>query len=145
MEQTAMSKRKDKAPKLDKTFVYVSCKAPTGIYAETGNKGEPGHRVVLIKGANEGTFNPRDGRFTPTTVGGFGLTQIDAAFWNEWRKTREAFVAEWEGKKLLAVHDSKDEADAWRLDNAESVTGFEPLDPTKMPKGLEAAPTGHAV
>lgn len=140
-----MSKKPQKPAKLDKTFVYVSCKAPTGIYAELGTKGEPGHQVVLIKGANEGTFNPRDGRFTPTTVGGFGLTQVPAAFWEAWRATRASFVAEYESKKLLAVHDSKDEADAWRLDNAESVSGFEPLDPAKMPKGLEPAPTGAAV
>lgn len=140
-----MSKKNPPKAKSDKTFVYVSCKAPTGLYAELGNKGEPGYRFHLIKGANEGTFNPRDGRFTPTTVGGFGLTQLPAAFWDEWRESRKAFVEEYESKKLLAVHDSKDEADAWRLDNAESVTGFEPLNPDKMPKGLEAAPTGAAV
>jgi hypothetical protein len=144
MEQTAMSK-KQKQPKPEQTFVYVSCKAPTGLYAELGNKGEPGHQVVVIKGANQGTFNPRDGRFTPTTVGGFGLTEVPKVFWDAWRKTREAFVAEWEAKKFLNVADSKDEADAWRHDNAETVTGFEPLDPGKMPKGLEPASTGPAI
>lgn len=138
-----MSKKKPAA--LPKTFVYVSCKAPLGLFTELGNKGEPGYRKMLIKGANEGHFNPRDGRFTATTVGGFGLTEVPVEYWNAWRKTREAFVAEWEAGNLIAVHDSKDEADAWRLEHADSVTGFEPLDPGKMPKGLEAAPTGAAV
>jgi hypothetical protein len=140
-----MSKKKTAPAKLAKTFVYVACKAPLGLFTELGVKGQPGYRKMLIKGANEGHFNPRDGRFTATTLGGFGLTEVPAEYWAEWRKTREAFVAEWEAGKLLSVHDSKDEADAWRIENADSVTGFEPLDPSKMPKGLEAAPTGHAV
>lgn len=139
-----MSKRKEKPakPSTEKTFVYVSCKAPTGLYTEIGVRGQPGYEFLVVKGANQGTFNPRDGRFTATTIGGYGLTEVPAKYWAEWRASREAFIAQWESAKILAVHDSKDEADAWRLDNAETVTGFEPLNPDKMPAGLEAASTG---
>lgn len=142
-----MSKpQKSKPAKLDKTFVYVSCKAPTGILATNGDdKDAPGYLKVLIKGANEGKFNPRNGMFTSTTVGGFGLTEVPFAFWSEWAEKNKAFVESYKAKKLLAVHDSRDEADAWRIENADSVSGFEPLDPNKMPKGLEAAPIGASV
>lgn len=137
-----MSKKKTAPAKLDKTFVYVSCKAPLGLYAELGNKGEPGYEFHVLKGANEGKFNPRDGRFSATTLGGFGLTEVPAKFWETWRASRAAYVAEMEGKKLLAVHDSRDEADAWRIEHADSVTGFEPFNPDKMPAGLEPVPGG---
>lgn len=141
-----MSKKPNKPAKpLAQTFVYVVCKAPLGILAEIGDKGQPTYRKVLFKGANEGTFNPRDGRFTPTTVGGFGLTQVEFAFWNDWKAANKAFVAEYENNKLLAAFNSKDEADAYRIEHADSVSGFEPLDPSKMPKGLEPASTGQAV
>lgn len=140
-----MSKKPQKPAKLDRTFAYVSCKAPLGILAEIGNKGDVGYRKVLIKGANEGKFNPRTGQFTSTTVGGFGLTEVPLDFWRDWSASNASFVEQYKAGKLLAEHESRDEADAWRIENADSVSGFEPLDPNKMPKGLEAAPIGASV
>lgn len=125
----------DKAPAVK----FLVCKMPTGINLELGNKGEPDYSMQIVKGANEGRFNAADGRFIETTVNGYGLTQVSAAFWNKWAGKHGAIVSEWKRKRLLDAFDSRDEADMYRTANGDVRTGFEPFDTAKMPKGLEAA------
>jgi hypothetical protein len=126
-------------------ILYITCNMPTGILLELGDKGTPGYEKTVAKGANEGTFD-RNGRFTSTTVGGYGLTEIPADFYYRWKAANMAIADEWEDRKLLVVHETRAAADDFRKANGHVRTGFEPIDPeTMMPKGLEAAPTGAAV
>ncbi len=140
--------------------MHVACKLPLGINLEFGVKGEPGFEFKIVKGANEGKFNAADGRFIDQTVNGYGYTKLDAEFWKKWstggdiverdvhngskiakaeRNARVAIVAGWKKDRLLDVFESRDELDMYREANGDVRTGFEPFDPAKMPKGLEAS------
>lgn len=125
-------------PKTPST-IFVVCKMPTGVLLELNNKGEPDYEMQLLKGANEGKFNPADGRFIESTENGYGLTRISNSFWRRWKSKNTACAAEWERKRLVAAFDSLDEANMFRTANGDVRTGFEPFDPNKMPKGLEMA------
>jgi hypothetical protein len=112
---------------------------PTGVLLELGAKGEPNYEMQLIKGANEGKFNAADGRFIEKTENGFGLTMVSSSFWDRWAAKNKAIVAEWKRNRVVDAFDSRDEADMFRTANGDVRTGFEPFDPAKMPKGLEAS------
>jgi hypothetical protein len=123
-------------------ILFVACNLPTGILMEIGEKGDDGYEMRLIKGANEGRFD-RTGRFSHTTIGGYGMTEIDADFYYRWKAAYMNFALRSEKNKILTVHESREACLKFCEDHAHVRTGFEPLDPVKdMPKGLEAAPDG---
>lgn len=105
--------------------VLVGCKLPHGIILEVPHPdGEI--ETVELNGLNKVLI-----------VGStFGATEVDAAFWEAWIlknaesdlvKSGSVFVAK-DLRSLKAIGD----------ENAKRETGFEPLDPNKLPKGLKS-------
>jgi hypothetical protein len=72
-------------------------------------------------------------------VNGYGLTLVPASLWGRWAGRNKAMVEEWKRNRVVDAFDSRDEADMFRTANGDVITGFEPFDPQKMPKGLEPA------
>jgi hypothetical protein len=144
-----MNEKSNLAPSsTDARALYIICKAPTGVLCEIGNKGQAGYRMQLIAGANQGTFRKGDGMFLSSTVNDYGITVVSSEFWNAWKKTAQGknLLGEYEGRKIIVVCESKDEAEAARLDGGDVKTGFEAINPDKLPiKGLERSPVGPDV
>jgi hypothetical protein len=123
------------APKSQNT-VMVGCKLPNGLNLEIFEEGKTdddkkifrrtGDRV-LVRGSN-----------SSNVVGGFGLTRVDADFWEKWRAQHASFPALKAG--LIFAEERQDRAADHALDAKEAKTGLEPIDPNKPPKGIEAVP-----
>jgi hypothetical protein len=98
---------------------------------------------MQLKGANEGKFNPADGRFRVVDRERLRPHGRLADLLERVEKDRAgkaiARRVEVARKIVVDVFESRDEADMFRASNGDVRTGFEPFDPDKMPKGLEAA------
>lgn len=132
----------------DVRALYIICKAPTGVLCEIGEKGKKGYRKQLIAGANQGVFRKGDGMFIATTVNDYGITVVSSEFWNAWKKTTQGknLLEQYEPSRVIMACDSKDEAELARQDGGDVKTGFEPINPDKLPiKGLERSPVGASV
>ena len=136
--------------------IVIGCKMPSGILLQTGQPGDPGYRELHLKGANQGEIR-EGGLFVAHTMGGFGRTEVDAAFWAAYSegkdivgeettdprtgtvlmtaersrtalvKARKALIDEWQAKDLVFVVATPDLAAATAQDKAAVKTGFEPL------------------
>lgn len=135
-------------------MVVIGNKQPSGVILELGKFGDSGYRRVLLKGANEGAIRA-DGLFIPSTVGGFGRTEVPLDFWNAYKtgedcktsdekRSRVELVKEWQDKNVVFVADSPDLAIAQANEKAAVKTGFEGLDPTKKVGDIEANPEALA-
>lgn len=106
--------------------VTVGCKLPNGLILEMGKPGDSNYTQVVLKGANQANL-----------VGGYGLTSnVSKEFMAVWLKSHSWLPAVRDG--LVFVEDNEANATALALDGEKLKTGFERLDPTKMPEGLEA-------
>jgi hypothetical protein len=130
MEQFHMSERK---------MLKIGCKLPSGLRLEIGKPHDSNYRFVELKGANSGNYTgrPESGRiFVPNTVHGFGVTEVDSELWAEWKRTYKVNAARWEKEGVLFVVEDDASVKAAAADGANVKTGFEQLNPDKMPGGL---------
>lgn len=124
------------APARSRNQVTIGCKLPHGLVIRLYSKseGEDGKPVmatnsepVKLNGAND-----------PKAIFGFGLTQVDAEFWEAWIKQNPTFPAIKNG--LITVQSSAAKAIDQARDNQAAKTGVEPINPDKPAKGIEPVP-----
>lgn len=127
-----------------KTLV-IGCKLASGLLLELGNpQDREGYSSVKLNGANQGEYRGRNENgkiFHSTTEQGFGLTKVDSDFWGKWCNRYKTNSARWLKEGVLFVSDSGNETEvkAQAADLSDVRTGFEQLDPDKLPGGLKSA------
>ena len=95
-----------------KTTVTVHCKLPHGLWIEHPKK--TGDRKLL------------NGAFKATIVGsGYGITEIDADFWQAWAFTHKDYPALKNGS-IYAANNAAD-AQAMSIEHENIKTGLEPM------------------
>jgi hypothetical protein len=138
MEHFSMSERKT---------LTIGCKMPSGLLLEMGDPAnKDDYKSVQLNGANQGEYRGRNENgkiFHSTTEQGFGLTKVDSEFWAAWCKRYTVNSKKWLRDGVLFVADSPDEARGKAADQAEVKTGFEQLDPDKLPAGISNRPAGE--
>lgn len=103
------------------TTVTVGCKLPNGLHLDLGET------RVTVRGTN-----------SAKVVGGHGITEnVDASFFAAWMdKNKElAFVK----NGAIFAHEKRANTEAQAEMMEDAKTGLEPLDPNKLPAGLEKA------
>lgn len=104
-------------------LISVGCKLPSGLHLD-----HEGVRVTL-NGSNSSSI-----------IGGFGLTQVEQAFWDAWKKTHADFEPLKQG--LIFAQEKENNARAEASDKQALENGFEGIDPAKpgkKVKGIEKA------
>ena len=110
------------------SMVTVGCKLPNG-------------RVIHLRGPNHP--NDRGAEFTlrganaSGIIGGHGMTQVPLACWEQWVKENPNDPQLKSG--VLFAHENKNVAEAMALERSGNVTGLEPMNPEKMPAGIQKA------
>lgn len=133
-------------------LITIGCKLPHGLTLEvgleklpTGIWGAPIQGEKYRKATLNGThaeFMKRNPTIQPvaTLNPEPGLTQIPEDFWEEWCKGQGKSHPSRLNNMIFVVPDAKEDATAV-LQAVESLrTGFEPLDPDKLPDLIEEAP-----
>ncbi len=101
--------------------VTVGCKLPSGIILEMGEK------QVRINGVNSVIIESRDA---------FGITEnVDKEFWDAWYATHKDLDMDKRG--FLFANEKANDTKAEIKEKKGEKTKMEPLDPSKLPKGLE--------
>lgn len=132
-------------------FVCVGCKIPNGIILQLSHREsqrEPvmggGHRDVDIWRKTGDKYTVRGPSIPLGTVprfimaGGYAITSgIPEDFWNEWVKQNAD--SEIVRNKLIIGYPQLDYLQDECLDNEKRVTGLEPIDPSRLPRGIETA------
>jgi hypothetical protein len=131
--------------------VTVACKVPSGLHLrlfrmEDFNEPVMGGGTRTVKRAVEmgqrvtvkGFAHPSDKAPTAQISGGYALTPgVDADFFKAWlEQNAESAIVK---NKLIFAHEKATYAESQSREQAELVCGLEPIDPAKMPKGLEKA------
>jgi hypothetical protein len=130
--------------------VIVGCKIPNGLILQLSTMErtiEPvmggGHRDIQI-GRKVGPRYVVKGPAFPVgqvprylIAGGYALTSgIPEEFWNDWYAQNKD--ADYVRNELIVAHKSMEDAERHCIDNESLVTGLEPVDPTKPPRGFKA-------
>jgi len=139
----------DPAPRARNT-VWVECKLPNGIvlYREKDAKAPTGQKVraeveklaLDENGRIKTTANVvrLNGANSSRVIGGHGLTEVPADFWEEWLATHQDFEPLKNG--MIKAQPTRERAAAQALDEQKMPTGFEPIDPNKPGRGLAPVP-----
>lgn len=104
--------------------LYVACKLPSGLNLENG---------IILNGTNHDSAD---------RAGGFGITVVNAALFKSWADQHEDMVAFKRGLIFSGSDAAKVVAKAREYDRLPS--GFEQMDPDKMPAGLTEEDTSKA-
>lgn len=107
--------------------VHVACKLPMGMILELGKPGTDAYKKVTLKGANNALIQDK--------AGGFGLTEIDKEFWDKWSAKFAWLPAVKTG--IVFACEERAAAQAESLNRDKVLSGLEPLDSKKTPKGIE--------
>lgn len=105
--------------------VVVGCKLPNGLIIEVGSPGEDNYWRVQLKGSNAANI-----------IGGYGITEnVDEDNFAKWLKKHAFMPAVKNG--LIFVHGTVESARDIALERKDLKHGFEAVDPSKPPKGIE--------
>jgi hypothetical protein len=120
----------------------VACKLPHGLVLQNSRAIMDGKKVlkwikegpeVVIKGCATHVGQP----ITKEIASGFALTHgVDAEFFRTWIEHHAEFPAVKEG--LIFAYETAEAVAGEAKDKAELESGFEPLDPDKMPAEFSA-------
>jgi hypothetical protein len=130
----------------ERKTLTIGCKLPSGLRLELGNAQDSNYKLVDLNGANQGEYRGRNENgkiFHSTTEQGFGLTKVDSDFWEAWKKRYAVNATKWLRDGVLFVAESPDEAKGIAADQSEVATGFEQLNPDKLPAGIQNRPAGE--
>ncbi len=94
-----------------KNIVVVGCKLPNGIVLDLPNS----EKTVTLNGRNKAVIIGSD----------YGITDVDAEFWEAWHKVNKKFPAVVSGAIFVAA--TRQEADAKAKEFADRETGLEPM------------------
>ena len=121
------------------TAVIVACKLPQGLHAECRDNAGETVRVTFRGSAAERRLQMADdkGRMMdhPTireVKGGYGLTKVDKAFWDQWSK--ENATAPFMKAGLIFAAPNYDRTAGRAREQAEISNGLEPIDPLNADK-----------
>lgn len=118
------------------SIVVVGCKLPSGLIVDLCDPATDEHgRAIMLPRRQPVTFK---GANSSNIVGGFGLTEVDADFWEAWIKQNPTFPAVKAG--LIFAQERRDKAADNAMDHAAAKNGFEGIDPDKPGKGVERVP-----
>ena len=124
------------APAKTSNRVVVACKLPHGLLTQLYELGQTEDKQpIMVKTGDPVQFN---GANSEKAIGGYGLTEIDADYWEAWSKQHHKFVPLKAG--LIFAHERREYATSKAIDQAKANTGFEPIDPNKPAKGIERVP-----
>lgn len=116
--------------------VVVGCKLPNGLIVDLCDPGVNEHgQKIMIPRRQPVTFK---GANSSNIVGGFGLTDVDADFWEAWVKQNAKFPALVNG--LIFAQERRDRAADNAMDHADAKSGFEGINPDRPGKGVERVP-----
>lgn len=120
--------------------VKVGCKLPNGIvlhlHVVDGKGKEARNRIVAESEVRLNGFATKHAvQAAHRIIGGYGMTEVDASFWAEWKKLNATFPPLMNG--LIFAEEDDKVADLEALDRSSLRSGFEPLDRNKPGKGLE--------
>lgn len=121
--------------------VTVACKLPHGMHLELLNAAGHVEERVTIKGARlkttpAGREITKDHLTTEDFGKGFGLTpNVSAAFWERWARENATYPPFARG--MIFAQSDIANAEAQAAEMSGIVTGFEPIDPDKLPQGLK--------
>ncbi len=115
--------------------VSVACALPHGLHLQN-------YKIIdTPQGRMATEVGPRvtlNGSNHPAAVAGFGITEeVDASFMDEWLRANGESDAVKNG--LILVRNSAGAAQGEAKSRKGVKSGFEPLDPAKMPAELKAA------
>lgn len=118
-------------------IVMVGCKLPHGLHLQLYEDGiaEASKEKIKIKSGAPVTLK---GANSSSIVGGFGLTEVRADFWDAWIKANANFPAVKNG--LIFAEARRDRAADRAIDQATAKTGVEAIDPNKPAKGIDPVP-----
>lgn len=138
-----MADEKAPAPKVEapqhktRDTVWVICKLPHGLIIDLEKQVEAeatdasGKRPMVwrttgetltLRGANSSTVIGRNGRIL-----GYGMTEVDSGFWENWIATHKDFPAVKNG--MIATQATRERAMSAAMENKALLTGFEQIEP----------------
>lgn len=122
--------------------VKVGCKLPHGLTLELGYSIDKDSNVTRVQEYRRYTLNgtnsnlikgaPASRESTP------GITLVDETFMKAWLEKNKGLGFVKAGYVYIIKNDA--EGEAIKLDQKKMLTGFEPLDPTKVPKDTKGRP-----
>ena len=125
--------------------VWVECNLPNGIvlyleregYSPTGHKIKAPVEAFVVDGGRVKT-TPNvvrlNGANAARVIGGYGMTEVSADFWEAWLATHKDFAPLVAG--AIKAQSTRERAAAQALDEEKLRTGFERIDPKNPGKGL---------
>lgn len=127
----------EKAPVAPRSnnVVYVQNKLPWGleIFLEQDGIDEATGKTVRV--ARPETKVTLAGANSSNVIGGYGITPVDADFWETWLKDHREFAPVKSG--AIKAQPTRERAAAQAIDEATLITKLEPLDPDKPGVGLQ--------
>lgn len=114
--------------------VWVQNKLPWGVDLFLDQEGTDEQTGKPIRVPRLDTRVRLNGANSAKIIGGYGMTEIDADFWNEWVKTHRNFEPLRSG--AIKAQPTRERAFAQAVDEKELKTKLEPIDPDKPGEGL---------
>ncbi len=117
-------------------IVMVACKLPHGLKITLNEKTESDEGKPIWKPTENSVTLA--GRNASQIIGGYGLTPVNADFWDAWLAQNKNFKALKAG--MIFAEPRKDRAMSRAADQKALPTGSEPIDPDKPGRGLARVP-----
>jgi hypothetical protein len=121
------------APSGNTPTVHVACKLPNGLVLQLQKRADDdktsiavGDQIVL-KGAQQAHL-----------IGGYGITEVAADFWEAWLKQNQEYGPVRLG--LIFAEGSRERAEAKAKERKHVLTGLEGIPPERLGPGLEPVP-----
>lgn len=130
----------DAAPKSNSKTVTVGCKLPHGliIQHERLQEEKAADGAVVRRYVPTGDSITLRGTNSSRVIGGYGLTKgVDGDFFRKWLSDNKDFAPVKAG--LIFASDDLDTASDVAEERVDVVSGFEPNNPDKLPKGVTLA------
>lgn len=120
------------APKSRNT-VWVECSLPNGITLHRSREGK-GPQGETIKVPIPETAVKLNGANSARVIGGYGLTEVDRDFWEEWIAEHKDFAPV--VSRAIKAQPTRDRAMSQAMDEKGMPMGFERINPDKPGPGL---------
>jgi hypothetical protein len=119
-------------PQQSANTVTVGCKLPHGLVLTLNEKVTTEEDRPIYRAT--GPAVTLAGRNASQIIGGYGMTEVDADWWDAWVKQNQNFQPYKSG--LIFAEPRRDKAMDRAMEQRQIATGSEPIDPDKPGKGL---------
>jgi hypothetical protein len=69
------------------------------------------------------------------TIGGYAITQVPKDFWDKWMAQNKDYEPLKKG--FIVAWEKQDTVEGTAREKVDEMSGFEPLNPNKLPRGIE--------